>query len=87
MADRALCDEVVAFFSERLNIGVSSFDEDLFETGVLDSLSFVDLVLHLERQFEISITADELEPENFRSVRKIAAFAAARSGLKKVGAA
>jgi len=29
--------------------------EDLFETGALDSMVFVDLVLYLEQQFDIQI--------------------------------
>ncbi|HTS29768.1 MAG TPA: acyl carrier protein [Bryobacteraceae bacterium] len=87
MPDRAMCHEVARFFSERLNMEVSSFDEDLFETGALDSLTFVDLVLYLEQEYGLHIGSDELEPEYFRSIGKIAAFAAAHSSLKKIGAA
>jgi methoxymalonate biosynthesis acyl carrier protein len=83
MSDQVLYDQIAAFFSERLNLTVSSPAEDLLETGVLDSLAFVDLVMHLEQQFAIRISADELEPENFRSVAKIAGFVAAHNGLKR----
>jgi len=83
MPDQVLYDQIAAFFSDRLNLTVSSPAEDLLETGVLDSLAFVDLVMHLEQQFAIRISADELEPENFRSVEKIAGFVAARNGLKR----
>ncbi len=85
--DRALYDEITRFFAERLNVSVPSVDADLFETGILDSLTFVDLVLYLEQEFGLKIGAEELELENFRSVEKIAAFAAARAGLQKAGAA
>jgi acyl carrier protein len=87
MPDLALYDKVGTFFSERLNVSVSSYDADLFETGILDSLTFVDLVLYLEQEFDVRVGGDELELENFRSVEKIAAFAAAHSGLNHVGAA
>jgi len=83
MPDQILYDQIAAFFSERLNLTVSSPVEDLFETGVLDSMAFVDLVLHLEQQFGIRISAEELEPDNFRSVAIIAGFVAARNGLKR----
>jgi methoxymalonate biosynthesis acyl carrier protein len=83
MPDQVLYDQIAVFFSERLNLTVSSPTEDLLETGVLDSLAFVDLVMHLERQFDIRISADELEPDNFRSVAKIADFVAAHNGLKR----
>jgi methoxymalonate biosynthesis acyl carrier protein len=84
MADQILYDQIAAFFSERLNLTVSSPAEDLFETGVLDSLAFVDLVMHLEQRFDIRISTDEMEPDNFRSIVKIAAFVAAHNDLKRI---
>jgi acyl carrier protein len=87
MPQRALYDEVIRLFYERLNLSVTSYDADLFETGVMDSLTFVDLVVHLEQQFDIHIAADQLELDDFRSVAKIAGFIEAHNGLKKVGAA
>ena len=83
MSDQILYHQIAAFFSERLNLTVSSPTQDLFETGVLDSMAFVDLVMHLEHQFDIRISTDELEPDNFRSVAKIAGFVAAHNGLKR----
>jgi acyl carrier protein len=83
MPDQILYDQIATFFSDRLNVTVSSPAEDLFETGVLDSMAFVDLVMHLEQQFDVRISPDELEPDNFRSVAKIAGFVAARNGLKR----
>ena len=82
MPDEILYHQIAAFFSERLNLTVSS-TEDLFETGALDSLAFVDLVMHLEQQFNIQISADEFEPDNFRSIAKIAGFVAAHNRLKR----
>jgi len=86
MPDKVLCDEVARFFSERLNVSVSSPDTDLFETGILDSLSFVDLLFYLEQEFGLQVSPEELELETFRSLGRIASFVAARS-LKKVSAA
>jgi acyl carrier protein len=84
MPDQVLYDRIVTFFSESLNLTISSPAEDLFETGVLDSMAFVDLVMHLEQQFDIRISADELEPDNFRSVAKIAGFVSAHHSLKRI---
>ncbi len=83
MPDQILYDQIATFFSERLNLPISSPAEDLFETGVLDSMAFVDLVMHLEQQFDVRISADELEPDNFRSIAKIAGFVAAHNSLKR----
>jgi methoxymalonate biosynthesis acyl carrier protein len=84
MPDQILYDQITAFFSEHLNLVISSPAEDLFETGVLDSMAFVDLVIHLEQQFDIRICGDELELDNFRSVAKIASFVAAHNGLRRI---
>jgi D-alanine--poly(phosphoribitol) ligase subunit 2 len=69
---------LAALFSTALNVEVPSADTDLFETGVLDSLAFVDLLLHLERDFGVTASVDELEAENFRSIGHIAAFLLSR---------
>jgi len=83
MPDQILYDQISTFFSERLNLNISTPAEDLFETGVLDSLAFVDLVMYLEQQFDIRISTDEMEPDNFRSIAKIAGFVAAHNRLER----
>jgi acyl carrier protein len=40
-------------------------EEDLFEAEILDSLSFVDLLMHIEQEFDIRISIDELEDGKF----------------------
>lgn len=77
-----LCDRITALFSEQMNLAVPSVDTDLFDAGLVDSLVFVDLLVRLEREFGIHVSLDELELENFRSIAKIAAFAASKNGFK-----
>jgi len=69
--------QIARLFLEEMNLDVPSVDLDLLESGILDSLAFVDLLLHLERKFEIEISIDELEIDNFRSIEKIAEFVSA----------
>jgi acyl carrier protein len=45
---------------------------DLFETGAVDSLAFVELLVHLERDFGVKVALDQMEIEHFRSVERIA---------------
>lgn len=49
---------------------------------MLDSLGFVELVLHLERKFGITIALDHVEIDNFRSIATIAAFVVNGAGAK-----
>jgi D-alanine--poly(phosphoribitol) ligase subunit 2 len=61
-------------FEERLNLPVPGVDTDLFETGVLDSLRFVELLALLEEAFDVRIAIEELELEDFRTVQRISEF-------------
>lgn len=46
-------------------------ERSFLESGILDSLGFVSLVLFLENTFEINIDRASLSPENFDSLGKI----------------
>ncbi len=64
------------------NVDGLSVDTDLFETGVLDSLAFVELLMHLERAFGIRISIEEVEIDRFCSIARIAEFVTARMSLE-----
>ena len=57
-----------------LNIQVPDADADLFEEGKLDSFGLVNLLFLIERRWGIQVSIDQLEMDNFRSVKSIAAF-------------
>jgi len=59
---------------EALHAEVDSVDTDLLETSVIDSLAFVELLYELEVRFGVEIPMDDLEIENFRTIRRIARF-------------
>ena len=71
--------QISALFSNSLHIEVPSVDVDLFESGILDSLAFVDLLLELERTFGVTTSLDDLEADNFRSIARIADYVLARA--------
>lgn len=76
---------VSAILSEVLSIQAPSQDTDLFEEGLLDSFGMVELLATLEQEFGITVSPEELEFENFRSVNAIAAFAARCASQDLVG--
>lgn len=49
-------------------------DDHLLANGILDSLGVLDLVSYLEREFAISVSDDDLVPEHFESLRRLAMF-------------
>ena len=46
----------------------------LIDDGVLDSFDIISIVSDLNDAFDVDITADELEPENFNSLDAIVAL-------------
>jgi acyl carrier protein len=67
-----------AFFKNTLNVEIQSSEDNLIETGVLDSLMLVDLVLFMEQTFNVSPSLEDFEIENFATVSRMADFVAAR---------
>ena len=53
-------------------------EQSFLESGVLDSLGFVRLVVHLEDTFGMAIDRKDLSPANFDSLGKIVRYVAAR---------
>lgn len=79
-----LRERIAGIFSEKLHIEVAAAETDLMESGLLDSLSLVELLFHLEQELGIKIALETLELENFRSIQRIADFIA-RDGAKGNG--
>jgi acyl carrier protein len=51
-----------------------SNDTSLLETGILDSLSLLQLVVFLEERFKITVGEADLLPEHFDTVNTICAY-------------
>ena len=69
-----LHDKIARLLSDKIQIEASSIEADLVETGLLDSLKLVELMTSLEDEFGITISFDEIEIDNFRSVASIAEY-------------
>jgi acyl carrier protein len=71
------------FVIERLApaVGLSSLgdDDDLIDSGVVDSLGIFQLIAFLEERFGIKIGDEEITPENFGTVAAIDRLVASRS--------
>lgn len=51
-----------------------SDDADIFASGTVHSLVALQLISFIEKEFEIVVADEDLEPENFRSINNIVAF-------------
>ena len=76
MSDRErIQEQVTEILREKSSVDVG-LDDDLIDAGVLDSLTFVELILELEQRFELAIDITALELDDLRSVVKIVEFVA-----------
>jgi acyl carrier protein len=55
-------------------------NEKWLEKGLLDSLGILDLVGFIEKEFAITLSDDELLPENFESLSAVSAFVNRKCG-------
>jgi acyl carrier protein len=53
-------------------------DEDLIDTGVIDSLGIFQLVAFMEERFGIAIADTEITPDNFGTIARIERLVAER---------
>lgn len=74
MSPGELTTEVARLMESQLGISVPSSDADLLGTGLLDSLSFVELLASLETKYGVKIDIASLELDDLRSAEKIGQF-------------
>ena len=55
-------------------LGTAGASDSLLEAGVLDSLGVMEVVGFIERSYGISVSDDEMMPENFETLEAIASF-------------
>jgi len=55
-------------------------DASLLREGVIDSLGVVELVEFLQSHFQLKVEQQEVRPDNFDSVTKMAAFVRRKRG-------
>ena len=81
MADlRNVEDQLSRLFAEKLQVEVPSVETDLIDTGLVDSLTFVEFLAQLEAGFGVHLSLDDLEIDRFRTISRIARFIAAKTG-------
>lgn len=84
MSDTDFIEElVIRFIREHLHPGASlevDPEENLFTSGLVDSVGAMRLVNHVETALDTKIPPPDLVPDNFRTIRIMAGYLA---GLKQ----
>lgn len=75
MFDRAVLQSQIAhLIADKLELDEPAVGTDLFDAGILDSLSYVRLVVELQQEFGVQISLGEIDIDQFRTVEQIADF-------------
>ena len=76
MSDPDLTRQIQAFIVEEFLFGEGNVapDDDLFETGVVDSLGFMRLLAYMDRTFGVQVAMADIVMENFNTAHKVAAY-------------
>ena len=89
MSGRSLRQHVVDWLDDNYHFGeaetlLGGDDEKSFlRHGILDSLGFVKLMLHLEDTFKVRIDRKDVRPENFDSLAKIVRYVSVLPGYQE----
>jgi acyl carrier protein len=80
-AGNGIADRIKGFIVEAFPLartrGVGHGD-DLLAAGIVDSLGVLDVVAFVEREFSVTVNDEDLSPENFRSIERLAALVQGR---------
>ena len=55
-------------------------DDSLLERGIIDSTGVLEMTAYIDEAFGVKVSDEELVPDNFDSIGKLAAFVARKRG-------
>ena len=76
LSEEDVASQVQALLAEKLFVTVESHETDLLAAGILDSLTLVQMLMHLEERFGLRVAVEDLEIEDLRSIHAIARLVA-----------
>ena len=72
--DTEIRSKIRAFILASINLPDLADDDNLFESGIVNSLFAVELMTFLEKTFAIEVGPDDLDIANFQSIEASADF-------------
>jgi methoxymalonate biosynthesis acyl carrier protein len=80
--EKGIKETIKRFISSSSNITNLDDDDNLFESGIVNSLFAVQLMTFIEKTFAIEVGMDDLEIENFKSLNATTAFVVRKNGRR-----
>jgi len=80
-------ERLMDFISQQYRIDKSDIDLEgnLVDQGVIDSFGFVEMATFLEKELSVVIANDQVNTQNFGSIRRIVDFVETLAGLPAHG--
>ncbi len=79
MTTDEILEKTKSFLAQFINVDVAD-DEDLFASGLVNSLFAMQLVLFIEKEFSIKVENEDLDYNNFRTLNAIVSFIERKTG-------
>ncbi len=68
----ALVNEISGLIAEKLLVEAGAPEDDLLASGLLDSLSLIQLLTNLEEHFGIRVPLEDLQIDDIRTINSLA---------------
>jgi len=73
---------VKRFILSSINFTHLDDDDNLFESGIVNSLFAIQLMTFIEKAFSIEVEMDDMDIENFKSLNATTAFVLKKNGRR-----
>ena len=80
--EEVIKEKVKGFLTSSMTITNLSDDENLFDSGIVNSLFAVQLMTFIENTFAIEVETEDLDIENFKSLNAATAFVLRKNGQR-----
>jgi acyl carrier protein len=77
--DRIIRSFIVEQYLPDVDPSVITAERDLLGDGIIDSLGLLKLISWVEDMFDVTVSDDDLDPDNFRSIAAIERYVAGSS--------
>jgi acyl carrier protein len=80
--ENGIKETVKRFILSSINFTLLEDDDNLFESGIVNSLFAIQLMTFIEKTFSIEVGMDDLDIENFKSLNATTAFVLKKNGRR-----
>ena len=80
--ENGIKETVKRFILSSINFTHLDDDDNLFESGIVNSLFAIQLMTFIEKTFSIEVEMDDMDIENFKSLNATTAFVLKKNGRR-----